>query len=79
MFFVLTLGIQILNYLVGSCINSPRSKRSCSKEELPNDFPQTGRAKVGARDWGNACKKTPYFWKTPNFSWHALIDVLLTN
>ena len=40
------------------------SKRSCSKEELPNDFPQTGRAKVGVRDWGKACKKTPYFWKT---------------
>ena len=30
--------------------HSLRSKRSCSKEELANDFPQTGRAKVGARD-----------------------------
>ena len=43
---------------------SLRSKRTCSKKELPNDFPQTGRAKVGAIDWGKACKKTPYFWKT---------------
>ena len=30
--------------------SSLRCKRSCSKEELPNDFPQTGRAKVGSRD-----------------------------
>ena len=29
---------------------SLRSKRSCSKEELPNDFSQTGRAKVGSLD-----------------------------
>ena len=43
---------------------SLRSKRSSSTEEFRNDFPQTGRAKVGARDWGNACKKTTYSWKT---------------
>ena len=29
---------------------SLRSKRSCSTEELRNDFLQTGRAKVEARD-----------------------------
>ena len=29
---------------------SLRSKRSCSIEELRNDFPETGRAKVEARD-----------------------------
>ena len=33
------------------------SKRSCSTPELRNDSPQTGRAKVGAKDCGNACKK----------------------
>ena len=39
------------------------------QKDLRNDFPQTGRTEVGARDWGNACKKTPYFWKTPTFLW----------
>ena len=29
---------------------SLHSKRPCSTEELRNDFPQTGRAEVGARD-----------------------------
>ena len=40
---------------------SPRGKRSYSIEELRNDFPQTSRPKVGARDWGNTCNKTSYF------------------
>ena len=33
-----------------SFLCSLRSKRSCSTEELQNDFPQTGPAKVGVRD-----------------------------
>ena len=41
----------------GTC--SLHSKRFCSKEELPNDFPQTGCAKVGARDCRNAIFEKP--------------------
>ena len=63
----ITRSRLVLSLPSNSLSKSLRSKRSCSKEELPNDFRLTGRAKVGSRDWGNTCKKTPYFWKTPTF------------
>ena len=52
---------------MGYYASSLRSKRSCSTEELRNDFPETGRSKVGKETEGKLARP-PISEKRPHFN-----------